>query len=362
MFLVVVTNFFISSITKDYFKILFLSITLFLLIFEFGIDVNKSIYRKNILSTILIYILSYFLLSYLSGLFIGFNKTIYSFTLSNITKNILPTIIIIILSEFVRYEFVNKSDKNKIVLIFSCIIFILFDLSTAYSLYNFDIMDEVYEYIGLLAFGSVAKNIFLTVLCIHSDYLPCIVYRLFMELYIFIIPIVPAFGPYISSVIGILFPILLCVVVLNIIKRKIIEKPNKRVISKYINLVITIILIIIVLLNSGFFKYQMFTIGSNSMQTYMSKGDIILVKKLNNEEIKNIKKGQILVFRYKKKIISHRVYSIMQREDGTYYKTKGDNNAQVDDNIVKKQDIIGISVLRIKYLGIPSIKLQELFK
>ena len=212
------------------------------------------------------------------------------------------------------------------------------------------------------AFGSVAKNIFLTVLCINSDYLPCIIYRLFMELYIFIVPIVPAFGPYISSVIGILFPILLCVMVLNIVRKKIIEAPNKRTISRYINLAITIILIIIVLLNSGFFKYQMFTIGSNSMQTFMSKGDIILVKKLNDKEIKDIQKGQILVFRYKKKIISHRVYSIIKREDGTYYKTKGDNNAQVDDNIVKKNDVIGITVLRIKYLGIPSVKLQELFR
>ena len=362
MFLVIITNFFISSITRDYLKILFLSITLFLLVFEFGLDIKKSVYRKNILSNILIYVLSYFLLSYISGLFIGFNKTIYSFTLSNITKNILPTIIIIVLSEFIRYEFINKSDKNKIVTIFSCILFILFDLSTNYSLYNFALMDEVYEYIGLLAFGSVAKNIFLTVLCINSDYLPCIIYRLFMELYIFIVPIVPAFGPYISSVIGILFPILLCVMVLNIVRKKIIEAPNKRTISRYINLAITIILIIIVLLNSGFFKYQMFTIGSNSMQTFMSKGDIILVKKLNDKEIKNIQKGQILVFRYKKKIISHRVYSIIKREDGTYYKTKGDNDAQVDDNIVKKNDVIGITVLRIKYLGIPSVKLQELFR
>ena len=81
-----------------------------------------------------------------------------------------------------------------------------------------------------------------------------------------------------------------------------------------------------------------------------------------NKEIKDIQKGQILVFRYKKKIISHRVYSIIKREDGTYYKTKGDNNAQVDDNIVKKNDVIGIAVLRIKYLGIPSVKLQELFR
>lgn len=362
MLFVIVSNFFISSITKEYLKVIFLGIILFLLIFEFGFEFNNSVNRKEILPNIIFCLLLYFFLAYISGLFIGFEKTIYKFNLSNIINNIIPTTLIIILSELIRYQFINRSSNNKFILISSCILFILFDISVNYSLYDLSIKTDVYKYIGLISFGSLGKNVFMTILCLKSDYFPCIVYRLIMELYVYLVPITPAFGPYISSVIGILLPLLLSFLVLDTVKRKILQSPDRIIVSKKINAIITVILLILVLLNSGFYKYQIFTIGSNSMRTFMSRGDVILVKKLKGKEIRTIKKGDILVFRYEKKIIAHRVYEVIKRDDGTFYKTKGDNNSQVDSNIVKKSDVIGITIYRVKYVGIPSIKLQDLFK
>lgn len=148
MLFVIVSNFFISSITKEYLKVIFLGIILFLLIFEFGFEFNNSVNRKEILPNIIFCLLLYFFLAYISGLFIGFEKTIYKFNLSNIINNIIPTTLIIILSELIRYQFINRSSNNKFILISSCILFILFDISVNYSLYDLSIKTDVYKYIG----------------------------------------------------------------------------------------------------------------------------------------------------------------------------------------------------------------------
>ena len=171
-------------------------------------------------------------------------------------------------------------------------------------------------------------------------------------------PIVPNFGPYINSVLEIALPLIIGLILIRPPIR-ILASPKKSKYSRTLSVVITAILLLIVLLNSGFIKYQMFVIGSNSMNTYIYRGDVIIARRTNNKEIKNIKKGEILVFRYNNKIISHRVYKIIKRNNKLYFKTKGDNNDQVDDNIVKEKDIIGTVSFRIKYIGLPSIWLRE---
>lgn len=103
----------------------------------------------------------------------------------------------------------------------------------------------------------------------------------------------------------------------------------------------------------------MFVIGSNSMNTYIYRGDVIIARRANSKEVKNIKKGEILVFRWNNKIISHRVYNVIKKDGKVYFKTKGDNNDQVDNNIAKEKDVIGTVSFRIKYIGLPSIWLRE---
>ena len=117
-----------------------------------------------------------------------------------------------------------------------------------------------------------------------------------------------------------------------------------------------------ILINSGYFKYRTFTIGSNSMLSYMARGDVVVVEKYGENELRNIDVGDILLFYYEDKIISHRVIRITKRNGQFYFKTKGDNNDQPDGGIVDKTRVIGVVKLRIKYIGLPSVWLQELLK
>lgn len=362
MLLTIFLNFFWNNILNGYKSIFFLGLILLILIVIFGIDLKKSIKEKPVLTNILICVLAYFIITYIFGLFIGFNKTIYHFGLTNLFTNILPLFIQIILMELIRYQMINKSNKDKKVLVLSFVIFVFFEISISINLYNFNILEEIYEFIGLIVLTSISKNLFLTILCMNTDYINPIIYRIIMELYIFIVPIVPDFGPYMSSILSILFPILLSYVTIDIIKKTIIDKPKTKKCNKIIYESIIIIILLIVLLNSGIFKYQTLTIGSDSMRKYLYKGDVIVIEKLSKSEVKTIKKGDILIFKYDNKIISHRVYEKIKKNNKIYFRTKGDNNNQVDNNIVKINDVIGISKFRIKYIGLPSVWLKELLE
>lgn len=358
MLLVIITGFFYGSIFENNLEVLFLLVSFIALYSVFKIDLKNDYKYKQILKIVITCLLFYFVFIYVAGLFTGFAKTIYTFNFNNFIYNIIPTIIYIILMECIRTIYINKSNNNKIIIILSCIIFILYDSFSKYYLYDFKVSDELYEYIGLIVLTSIARNIFLTILCSKSNVINCVIYRIITEIYIFLVPIVPNFGPYINSVLEIALPLIIGLILIRPPIR-ILASPKKSKYSKTLSVVITAILLLIVLLNSGFIKYQMFVIGSNSMNTYIYRGDVIIARRTNNKEIKNIKKGEILVFRYNNKIISHRVYKIIKRNNKLYFKTKGDNNDQVDDNIVKEKDIIGTVSFRIKYIGLPSIWLRE---
>ncbi len=102
----------------------------------------------------------------------------------------------------------------------------------------------------------------------------------------------------------------------------------------------------------GLFSYEPIVILSNSMHPTFSKGDIIIYQKEKN----NLNIGTIIVFENKNKTIIHRLIA----DEGTIYKTKGDNNKNVDNINISKKDIKGIYKFHIKYLGYPAIWLNNL--
>lgn len=358
MLLVIITGFFYGNVFKNDLQIIFLFVSFVALYSVFRLDIRNDFKYRQTLKTVIICLLFYFILIYVGGLFTGFAKTIYSFSFTNLIYNIIPTLIYIVLMEFIRSIYINRSNNNKIIIVLSCIVFIIYDSFSKFYLYNLSVSDDLYEYIGLVILVSIARNIFLSILCSKSNVINCIIYRIITELYIFVVPIVPNFGPYINSVLEITLPLIIGLILMSPSKR-ILPSPNMTKRGRISSIVVVSILLLIILLNSGLIKYQMFVIGSNSMNPYIYRGDVIIARRTNSKEIKQIKKGEILVFRYDKKIVSHRVYKIITRNNKLYFRTKGDNNDQVDDNLAKESDVIGTVSFRIKYIGLPSIWLRE---
>ena len=362
MLITILSGFFVPYLFEEERYIIFLLAAVAATYFTVGLDFKRHKKSTEILKNLAIYLLLFFMLSYLAGLFIGFNKTIYSFGLTNLANNIAPTILLIILCEILRYQFIIKSNKNKIVVILSAIIFTIIDICIANTYYNLAVQHQLYEFVGLIVMCGITKNILLTIMALKYDYVVPITYRLFMELYEFIIPIVPGFGPYVKSVVMIIYPIILSFLMYKGDKIKINDKPVNKVKHKIVFIVITVFLLIIVALNSGFFKYKTLVIGSNSMKTYISKGDVVMIRKTDEEDLKELKKGDVIAFNSGSKVIVHRIYKTIEKNDGMYFVTKGDNNNQADQGVVTPGDMVGKVLFRIPKIGLPSIWLNEMFK
>ncbi len=354
---------FVFKIANMYVISALLTSFLILSIIFFGFEKENYRSKKDVLLNIIINLLIYYFITYVLGLFTGFIKTSYSLSIINIIKNIFPVILLIVISELLRYEIFTKSKGNIASLIIGLIVFVLIDINISVHLYDVTSYLGLTKMICLVVFPSITKNILLIYLVQKVGYSNAIIYRLLTDLSTYLLPIFPDFGEYLNVILKTVLPIIIMVRLNNMFSyfemRKIKDsRYNNRKLILYS--FITIVLFIIVILTSGMFTYQAVTIGSSSMSPKIEKGDIVILKKTKTSEIKTIKKGDILVYNHDNKIIVHRVVDILMIEGKINFITKGDNNNTKDSWIIKEEDIIGTVKLRIKYLGMPTVALNEL--
>lgn len=98
----------------------------------------------------------------------------------------------------------------------------------------------------------------------------------------------------------------------------------------------------------NFFGIKTFVIVSGSMQPDLMIGDIVIVKKCEENDI-NI--GDIISYRAGQSVITHRVIEFSENDGQTGYITKGDNNNVKDNVVVKFEDIEGKYIGKISKLG-----------
>ena len=336
---------------------------LILMIVLNGFEKDNYRYKKDVLLNIIIFLLMYYFITYFLGLFSGFVKSSYSLSFINIIKNTFPVIALILISELMRYVLFNKTKRNLPCLIIGCLLFVMVDVNTMVHIYDVKTALGITKMICLVVFPSITKNIFLTYLTMKVGYKNGIIYRLITELSTYLLPIFPDFGEYINVLLKTVLPIAIMARLNNMFNyysvRKIKDsRYNSRKLVLYS--VITFALLTIVLLTSGLFTYQALTIGSGSMSPKIEKGDVIILRSMKNEEISKIKKGDVLVYNHDNKIIVHRVIKKNNNGETISFKTKGDYNNAKDSWTVKQEDVIGIVKFRIRWIGMPTVALNEL--
>lgn len=90
------------------------------------------------------------------------------------------------------------------------------------------------------------------------------------------------------------------------------------------------------------FGFKAFAIETSSMEPELKIGDVIIVKKCKSEDLKV---GDIITFRSRGELITHRITEI--HEETNRYSTKGDKNTLNDIEKVKFKEIEGKKVLKI---------------
>jgi len=137
-------------------------------------------------------------------------------------------------------------------------------------------------------------------------------------------------------------------------------------VSKKIKIIISVILLIlllpilfvsfVILINSythpdeipSFFGWKPFIVLSGSMETEIFAGDIAVVKEV---ELDTLKENDIIAFREENIVITHRIVNIIETENELKFITKGDNNADNDNDYVLGENIEGKYQFKISRLG-----------
>lgn len=97
------------------------------------------------------------------------------------------------------------------------------------------------------------------------------------------------------------------------------------------------------------FGFKPFIVLSGSMETKIHKGDLIITKNVDPEELKV---NDVIAYRDQAgTVTTHRIIDIIEEGGETYFITKGDNNSTQDQNLVEFSDVEGIYVTRIPNIG-----------
>ena len=146
----------------------------------------------------------------------------------------------------------------------------------------------------------------------------------------------------------------------DIIKKK---SDRKRKRKKFFEIFFLIILIIIFIVacylgyvnfikksKTDLFGYRHFIIATGSMEPNYKIGDLIIIKKFPEEEIKI---GDVITYNEinGKEAISHRVTDIVQENGKKLYQTKGDNNNSPDKDLISYNQIQGKIVFKVNNVG-----------
>lgn len=344
----------------DHFNLLLylvlLMIPLITSLFILGVEKRGERLTKDSLLLLLIGSISYYLITYVMGYFTGFLKSSYSHNIGSIIYNVGLWSLFIVFVEVIRGMILKKGKYYKGLIGLSVVVFSILEIATAMNIFNISNKLMLFDNIFSIIIPIITKNILMTYIGYKTSYTNNIIYRFIMEIPIYIVPIIPDIGDYLRNLILILLPLFL--IYWHMISfnksRKITNSRSlrlKRMIEIILDIIIGILLIIIVVLVSGVFRFVALTIGSGSMTGTIDKGDVVIIDK----GAKDYKEGDIVAFRKNNYVLVHRIVYV--GENG--YNTKGDYNKNRDNWLVEDKDIMGKYVFKIKYVGWLTVKVNE---
>lgn len=353
-------NIFVSNFFSEYSISLILILCFIGLVFLLGFEKDSFIRTKDIILFILIFVISYYLVIYLSGLFFGFLRNGYSRKLINIIRNTFPVLAFIASKELLRYQINIKGEKNKLILLLSVIIFVLVDINNVLFLYDLKTASGIFELLEVQLLPIIAENLLLTYCSIKSGYRTSIIYLLLMRIPKYLVPIMPDLGEYLEIILNLIFPVIVLFALVKTDKKY--QKSEKKIVqSKFVSITYYLsvaLLVMVVYLTSNLFSYYAITIGSESMTPKIDKGDVVIVKKV--KKTNDLRVGDILVYNKDYKTVVHRIVQIREEGNEFIYTTKGDANNEADDYPVYERDIQGVVKFKFKFIGYPTIWLNEL--
>lgn len=321
---------------------------------------DKSLKSQMVLIIMLFYIIIYFL----SGLLFGYSKSPYSHSVIGFIKNIWSFLIIIFFQEYARYKLINNCGKSKIFYILVTILFILIDINFYNFSHHFISGEEGFKYVSSVIIPSIASNMLLSYLAVIGGIYSTLMYRVPIIFVNLIVPIFPNLSWFLIALYDLILSFV-CFMYIQYLHNKKDDRVSRRSVRKLKpikNLPFLVTLVLFVSFVAGFFKYMPIAVMSNSMSNIINRGDLVVIEKYKDNEIKNLKEMDIIEYKLDKTIVIHRIIKIEKQPNGVIkYTTKGDNNEKPDTKPVYADQIIGKVKFKIPAIGYPIVKLNEFF-
>lgn len=313
--------------------------------------VNKT---QSLLIVLIIYIILYFL----SGLIFGFERTPYSKDILSVLLNLWSFGSIIILQEYVRLQLVKNENKKMYSLILTTLVFFVLNLNYSNFLDNFTDFKTIFIYVSSVLLPAIAESAILTYLIYTSGVKASIIYRLFVTIPPFLIPIVPSLDWFVTAVVGVVLPLAVYIYInyVNVVKNERLSRGERKRYSPVVYIPVFALIAVFAAFVMGLFKYQPVAVLSGSMSPTFNRGDAVIINKLTKQEKNELKKGDIIQFISGTKYVVHRIYKVTNDEYGNKaFITKGDHNNAPDSDKVSLDNVIGKVSFSIPLIGYPSV-------
>lgn len=353
----------LTTSARNLISIGFLVAVFALSLYMFGYKRDKSFDRWQAIKIILATFIGTLCVLFMIGLLTGFSKTTLSFNIDTILYGFVPLLAIIVLEELIRYTLYRniKNEKKHVILI--TILFIILNVLFEMNITRLFSPVQKFVFITLTVIPTISKEMLCSYMVYNFGMIPSILFKVVVNLYAYILPVFPNLTEYLQGVLSILLPFIIYLAIRKYVVKIDRLKRKKGVEKKYTVSIVTVpllaLLITLTALVSGIFKYQLIAIASNSMDPTFSKGDGVLIYKTG---VDNIDIGDVLVFKKGQIVISHRVINKVNYDNHVYFYTKGDANLTNDDGYVDQNDVIGKVNSVVKYIGWPTVFINELLR
>ena len=320
---------------------------------------NKE-YIKKMIIIMLLYVIIYFFL----GLLFGFTKSPYSHKIITLLKNIWRIIVPVIALEYIRSITICNNSNNKFIIITFTLLLFVIELNLNTFIKNISISEDAFKYVSQTVIPLFATEMLCTYLCLKGSYKLSLPYRIILNVITIFSPVFPDIDWFANGIIGVLFP-----AIIFLLYKYDYQKKNRRIsrrdLKKQNPIVYVPIFIILIIFGAfmlGLFKYEPIAIVSNSMDPVFNRGDVVVLRKVNKTNLNKLKKYDIIIYSIDKQLVAHRIINKKEEKEELYFKTKGDANISPDLKWVKEDQIVGKYEFHIKYVGYPSVWLNDLFK
>ncbi len=258
----------------------------------------------------------YIVLNFYLGFIFGYSKNPYYNNIFELLKNLVIQITTIFGVELTRKVLINRNKNNRAVLIITTLVLIMLEIDYKVIINLLENKELLFKYICSTIIPLIGTNLICTYLTKNKSYLYSLLYRILVKLPILLLPILPRLDWFMIGTKNIL-----SLTIIYIIFKFFLVKEKKNVINQknilkdkicYISTVTFSILIVCFML--GVFRYKPIALLSNSMNPILGRGDIIIYKKINNDEISEIKNNSIIIYTLGEQYIAHRVIKIIKKD------------------------------------------------